>query len=355
MQCDEFADISSRLVEVIEEFYVKSQIRFDIIIYGKSSKTSKIINGIGKLNLGKFAHRINTVNASKKKKYLKLNVSALVLVSSSNFLWKAVNNMFVLNYFNSPVKHLVYCHNLNKSFLKKYPKEMSDVFSRTAISHYFLTNETKSYELLTFERFKSGKIYCKRPELITINKFSKNSSKWSKKFADYQKHTNYNNCTLTYSDRATQSPNFYLSKYTSRPQGFHVDLIEIVSIVKNFKVDYIIKKYSATDDEQHIALGNADVELTQAFNNIVSATQLQITTTFKQVRYRIVITPGELVTNYEKLFLPFDEVTWTMLIITFGIAFGTIIVLNFLPKTIRHIVYGEGVRTPSLNIFYIFL
>ena len=79
-----------------------------------------------------------------------------------------------------------------------------------------------------------------------------------------------------------------------------------------------------------------------------------VTSTFQQTSFVFLITPGEPVTITEKLFLPFDSFTWIMLIVTFVIAFVVIFVANFVPKKLRKLVLGRGIKTPGLNIFYIF-
>jgi predicted neutral ceramidase superfamily lipid hydrolase len=55
-------------------------------------------------------------------------------------------------------------------------------------------------------------------------------------------------------------------------------------------------------------------------------------------------------TGYEKLKFPFDEPTWTLILVTFVVAFVTIFVFNLMTRKIRSIVIGENVSTPSLNV-----
>jgi hypothetical protein len=62
------------------------------------------------------------------------------------------------------------------------------------------------------------------------------------------------------------------------------------------------------------------------------------------------ITLGDLYTDYEKLFLPFDATTWALLLGTFAIAQFTILIVNRMSKRVQNIVYGEGINIPSLNI-----
>jgi hypothetical protein len=74
------------------------------------------------------------------------------------------------------------------------------------------------------------------------------------------------------------------------------------------------------------------------------------TTTFIQSRVKLLITPEEPYTIYEKLLLPFDDATWISIIVTFLIAFLAVFVINFFSNKIQELVYGKGVLTPTLNI-----
>jgi hypothetical protein len=65
---------------------------------------------------------------------------------------------------------------------------------------------------------------------------------------------------------------------------------------------------------------------------------------------KIMISPPESYNTYEKLTLPFDADTWMYLLITFGVAFLSIFFMNFLPKMVRNIIYGENVSMPSFNV-----
>lgn len=48
--------------------------------------------------------------------------------------------------------------------------------------------------------------------------------------------------------------------------------------------------------------------------------------------------------------MPFDEETWTYLIVTVLLAFLVIFIIRRLPKIIGTFVYGFGVTTPALNL-----
>jgi hypothetical protein len=68
----------------------------------------------------------------------------------------------------------------------------------------------------------------------------------------------------------------------------------------------------------------------------------------------IVITPGELYTSYEKILMPFDDMTWLFLIITLFSAFLIIFFVKQLPKSIQNIIFGVNVHHPTYNVVGIF-
>jgi hypothetical protein len=67
----------------------------------------------------------------------------------------------------------------------------------------------------------------------------------------------------------------------------------------------------------------------------------------------IVTSPGMPFSPYEKLFLPFDRLTWIFLGCTFSIGFFVIFVVNQMRKEIQNIFYGKGIKTPAVNFLQI--
>jgi hypothetical protein len=62
------------------------------------------------------------------------------------------------------------------------------------------------------------------------------------------------------------------------------------------------------------------------------------------------ISPPEPYSNYEKMILPFDDLTWYYLLGVFCSAFVGIFILNQTPKFFRDLVYGKNVNMPSFNV-----
>ena len=82
--------------------------------------------------------------------------------------------------------------------------------------------------------------------------------------------------------------------------------------------------------------------------------RLQISKVVANLNILMFVTPGEKYTQYEKFILPFDLVTWVLILVTFLITFLTIFVVNRLSKSTQNLVYGHRVETPLLNKVSIF-
>ncbi|KAG5671307.1 hypothetical protein PVAND_001512 [Polypedilum vanderplanki] len=52
--------------------------------------------------------------------------------------------------------------------------------------------------------------------------------------------------------------------------------------------------------------------------------------------------------------MPFDNLTWIFLFLTFGLTFATIFGLQFCPQLIRTIIFGKGINNPAYNALGIF-
>ncbi|KAL7013032.1 hypothetical protein ACKWTF_015162 [Chironomus riparius] len=79
-----------------------------------------------------------------------------------------------------------------------------------------------------------------------------------------------------------------------------------------------------------------------------------ITTTIFDIPYGIFVTPSEFYTNFEKLLLPFDGLTWILIVATSLIIVLVLLVTRFVPNTIESLFFGHGINTPGLNVIKIF-
>jgi hypothetical protein len=95
--------------------------------------------------------------------------------------------------------------------------------------------------------------------------------------------------------------------------------------VKKFQVQHFIDKFMPTE-------------------------KLHIGSVFTDDTVGIMIPTAVFYTSYEKMILPFDEATWTYLLILFGTGFVVIFIVDFTPRWFRNLIYGKGVNGAAFNM-----
>lgn len=133
-----------------------------------------------------------------------------------------------------------------------------------------------------------------------------------------------------------------MSNKTLKGTGLKPNMFEIISKKANYTPSYAII-FDAR-------IYNFDVYFDINQLMMFSKLNCHLTTTFIESNQIIITTPGELYTPYEKLWLPFDDVTWMLLILTFFIATSTILIIYRVQKIVQEKFFGENVKTPMLNL-----
>ncbi|KAG5666104.1 hypothetical protein PVAND_017793, partial [Polypedilum vanderplanki] len=90
----------------------------------------------------------------------------------------------------------------------------------------------------------------------------------------------------------------------------------------------------------------------QIFVELVAYTGNKLfgTSVIDNLKYSVILSNGELYSSYEKLLLPFDAITWCLLILTFGIAFITIFIVNHMSRQFQILLYGASIHFPAFNV-----
>lgn len=68
-----------------------------------------------------------------------------------------------------------------------------------------------------------------------------------------------------------------------------------------------------------------------------------------------VVPPGKPLSDMERMFAAFDDETWVAIGVTFAICFVVIQIINLMSTRVQNFVFGQQIRTPTLNIISIFL
>jgi len=169
-----------------------------------------------------------------------------------------------------------------------------------------------------------------------------------------EKRMTFNSCKVNFQVLPNQAIVTKTFEGSNEYSGIYVDIMKLIAELGNFGVAY---EYMVQDQQNNDETG-------QGYDSLFSETTFTffydyVMNIFKPLRFvnlvekefYFVIPDGELYTEWEKLFLAFDEVTWLLIVITFAASFAVIIVIgNFATKVVQDFVFGEDVTTPSLNV-----
>ena len=240
-----------------------------------------------------------------------------------------------------------------------------------ASHEYFLVNQRNIIKLITVEIFNHK--HCNEPIVEILNTFYKPVQKWDKMLENHKKFRNFNGCNLLVLDafgptlyfkaqsdkvfkcisQQDETCYYYIAWLAahSELQGSTVDLFQIVQKIGNFQSIFKIKKVKIIDQnlKRFAKIETQSLIFNQTLNCGYFPTALILDSS-----YMFAVTLSESFTNYEKMLLPFDKVTWIILILTFTTAFTVVFVLKFLDRRVRNAIVGMRISSPGLNIIHVF-
>jgi uncharacterized membrane protein (DUF485 family) len=188
---------------------------------------------------------------------------------------------------------------------------------------------------------------CNQPQLTQLNSFSKSTLKWENQLQVKDKFMNFNQCPITL--LVTTKNNFCILK--DHIYSPFVSLFEILSKHGNFTKNYLVtdnNEISEGSDDPQVLIREGN-HFTQVIDNF------HLTTSHAETIYGFVVSSSESYTSYEKLLMPFDELIWIYLILTFGFSFGFIFLIKrYATVWIQNAIFGEGVSNPAFNLLGMF-
>ncbi|CAG9806656.1 unnamed protein product [Chironomus riparius] len=373
-----FAAFECVLLDIIDVYFVNENTPFDIFVLEPFPLDHlDMLNAVLAGSNGKFSYYLLKYNNNYSKIYLENPV--LFLVYDENSLEDIFIYFLALRYQNQVMKHFIYFAGTTiekfGSFWLIQNLQSLSIMPGTIFYHtYFICDEAEVVSISTLEWFIKG---CNKLEISRVHLFDKKSMTWIGKLQAYEKFLEFNGCELKMMVPVTRPA--YLNSYywgyaildKNNPDGYTVFgitriIFKIASKKFNFADVYVpilvyekdwIKKFD------HKVISGLVLNKTILDPNVyfdIAGLTLQneymhrMSNVFADVKYKLFVTPGDPYTPYEKLFLPFDLTTWILLLLTFGITFITIFIINHLPKSTRDFVYGSKSCTPSLNVISIF-
>jgi hypothetical protein len=199
-----------------------------------------------------------------------------------------------------------------------------------------------------------------------LNHFNPKTQKWDKKLENFNFFENFNGCLLTfelpmdgliYSDQLKQihnaqsneleRPLFDMIADTHKLEGLMAELLKAMSARANFTFHIsFIFRYQNTLETKTIPtrnfLSRLDFITLKTSSMDVRRMHFHWSEPINSMDFYYLLTPNDKYTNYEKLTMPFDKLTWIMMMITFGLSFGIIFGIHRCPQWIKTIVFGAG-------------
>ncbi|KAG5670800.1 hypothetical protein PVAND_001038 [Polypedilum vanderplanki] len=328
--------ISVALTNVIDEFFIKQEILFDVVFVVPYSKNYP---DIFDLTLTKIKnHRPISIKKFYPENYVKnfLNSSSIIFID-----WSVHKNLNLSKFFTVSkvdprgLRFLLYYQNCSDVTAKNTTfNDDSSTFPITLYSFIICHQDENTLNLVTHEWFEPGK--CNQRQIKILNSFDLETKTWKNPLKNYQKFKNFNGCYFEILD-LHDDPLFNVFTVPLK----NTSIISSIARKTNFTFDFVNRSYVTT-------------EIFFQPGYLVLYDKYATTTSYSELKIGLIVTEGEAYSDYEKLLLPFDESTWTLLLGTFAFAFMLIFCLNRMRIQIREIFYGKGVTMPSFNVVDLF-
>ena len=280
----ETLSISKVIREIIEEFYVKNNIQFDVTIIGNSNDVhSEILKE-------QNPYRLSSYNSD-------LSVKFGVLVSTVYFIDSCFDYVTIhftiipVNQFPHNLKFLIYIHkcglNYIKQNLKNLIKQQKLSFAQVSIEifEFILINDRNFLHLATIEWFTEAA--CNQPQLKVLNSFNKITQKWNKTLENYEKFQDFHGCELIMGLRNSYDGTCWevlkpAVEEDENPEvlGLKPDLFRILGRKHNFKPSVAILERKVVNVNVYFSL--------QRVTSLASSLSMHMTSTFLEVREVIV-------------------------------------------------------------------
>lgn len=336
--------IATAIWSICDEYFVKKSIKFDFIIYGFSSGHLKdVIDEILRKKKDNAIINIQHVENIREWKHT-LEDSAIIFMKNAEVLKNFNSFVHFVNPVPKDLKLLFYFENEIKNIALKIPK-LSTVVKTIPNFEYFIVNSAKLIQLFTIENFSMGK--CNKIVPKTLNIFHKKIMKWKWKLKNYRKFTNFHGCPLTVLEnygsalsvenlnsrilnclksqkesKCHQLKRNLIKDSNLKFRGLTFEFFKILSKMGNFSVKFEFLPITALNDSETY------VRIWRLPYIADSSRKIHFLAPLVPNEYLMLTTPSEFYTNYEKLLLPFDSMTWTLLLFTIGCTYAVKLILN---------------------------
>jgi hypothetical protein len=200
-----------------------------------------------------------------------------------------------------------------------------------------------SMRLITFVAFQPTS--CLGWKDVEINRFIRRERPSEGKFVE--KFKTFNGCPLKIKMPVPQ-PKFLGYDYsTKRYTGYAVVFNEIISKSLNYTSDFIY--YNQDQNKTDAKLEDFELHADSMRKIKARNSSLYTTSRYTTVDEIFLIARPHPYTQFEKVFLPFEDEVWWWLIATLSVALVVITLVKILSKQFKEFVFGRNINTPIMN------
>lgn len=343
--------ISHAISDIVNNLGESYSMRFEIII----ASDDKYVDIIGRNIMRKSKSSVNIRYCTEYDKRYTIYLTTPTIILMNEDVWDkfdVIGNVIPVGNGSGNVKRLLNTY-YDKAWIIFSTGNERNVFFRQLFAHCFQifpsSIERNSYVLVNFVFHTTES--CD-PNWKEVNEFSTKSMTWKTKkiLHSYDK---FFNCSI---GLAVPPPLLGGAKVFSEIFDYKM----IKNGQKNFGGIYgemlivFAKKYQANFvDPKEIR--RHDIMILTLTDIVPQAYSISyITPPICFVYSTFDITKGYTYTPLQKLILPFDDVTWILLITSFMVAFALIFLIYRFPIVVQDEIFGKGVYYPTLGLFKIF-
>lgn len=318
--------ISAVLGVIASDFATESD-KIDIISCVNQTFSEKWLDNFLRLKNNTLVVQLSTCNF----KNIELNTSTLLIFESPEDFDETVEKIIWQTNPAIRDKHLVYIRNGSKDDLKKAIEDASWIDNVA-----FLLNETEdSIELASSFMFTASK--CHENQLVTINRYQKDTRKWESNNFFPKKYRNMHGCPL----KAVKAPGDNAFDIFER-------VLQEISKDLNFSTEWVI----TAPEKMFRYFRSKPFDFYKIIVQIEDGAFMHIFVDSEQGA--LFVPRGELLTPFEKLMSPFDLFTWVSIFLTLSLIFVSIQVTSFVSRHYRDAIFGRRIGSPSMNLVNIF-
>ncbi|KAG5669170.1 hypothetical protein PVAND_017064 [Polypedilum vanderplanki] len=340
--------LAKAMVDVIREFYIANDIKFDFIIYGTATNHIKdVINEITKKLTNEISINIMHIKDIEIWDHV-LYQSAIIFTKSKKNLEILEENsingadkfdLSLRNVFPKQFKFLTYIEKIeicdeaeNRAFNTDFPFLWPDI----RLFEILIIMNNVSINLTARVLFSPN--ICGKFHLKYLNSFDLKTQKWENELKNFNHFDNFHGCLMTFFVEA----GIYL----------YYDNHKSLKLSDKFALGNV--KFRGLSHEILEKL-TKDLNITRHYTFIdrnggkyMSGTK-NFMGTYAIGTFFLIMTQNDLYTNYEKLLMPFDLTTWILLSATISLAFGIILISFNFPKWLQTLFHGVGMKDPAFK------